>query len=469
MKKSKKQRSHYHKIKTPKKPMIWTSEEDKILIEKAKEYNCKNWSLIASFIKDRTAIQCSARYKRIQPGITKGTWTQEEDNQLMKLYKEHGKNWSEISKFMPHRTGKQIRDRFLNALDDNLNKEKFTQEEDEKIIKLYKSYGNSWCRIAKRLKGRTGDMVKNRFYSSLKRIVEKGKFKRGRKMLGKKRGRKPLSLKNKNQDLKKGDFNNNNVKDFEQNIKMDVNQELNKSEDNIFIINKKSDNEVNYKKSKKNDSGINTNITMKNNNNSNKISNNDNNDNNNNMNNNNNQNLIQNESSFTNPIVNNIININTLIIHQSHIDSTKGLLAHLQSTNNPANIFINNISNSNSNDSNDNLLKKNNISFTNNNNNENNEINDDNFYWFKQDMKDNSILKNLQLKNNNFNSCNNINKFNVKNIEPEKIESLKSLIKTQMTYGIQKDNLVSQLKILKELKSITNDKIKALNNDINNI
>ena len=448
MKKSKKHHSHIPKIKTVKKPMIWTAEEDKILISKAEEYKCKNWSLIASFIKDRTAIQCSARYKRIQPGITKGTWTQEEDDQLMKLYKEHGKNWSEISKFMPHRTGKQIRDRFLNALDDNLNKEKFSQEEDDKIIKLYKSYGNSWSRIAKRLKGRTGDMVKNRFYSSLKRIVEK-KSKRGRKVIGKKRGRKPLSEKLKNNNIsndtfdfekyepgKKRKVNNSNVNK----VNKDNNKKNYKNEENIFIINKKNENEIKYKKNKKNDSGINTNISMKNNN-------------------KNNQNIISNDSSFSNQIVNNIININTLIIHQSQIESTKGLLAQLQSTNNPTNIIINNFSNSN--DLNNNLLKKNNI-----NNNVNNEINDDNVYWFNQD-KGNPILQ--KMKNNNINGCSNINELNLKNIEPEKIESLRALIKTQMTYGIQKDNLVSQLKILKELKSITNDKIKALNNDLNKI
>ena len=85
---------------------------------------------------------------------------------------------------------------------------------------------------------------------------------------------------------------------------------------------------------------------------------------------------------------------------------------------------------------------------------------------FNQD-KGNPILQNM--KNNNINGCGNINELNLKNIEPEKIESLRALIKTQMTYGIQKDNLVSQLKILKELKSITNDKIKALNNDLNKI
>ena len=85
---------------------------------------------------------------------------------------------------MPYRTGKQIRDRFLNVLDNNLNREKFTFEEDQKIIKLYKSYGKSWSRIAKSLKGRTGDMVKNRFYSSLQKIVEKRNLKK--KLLEKK-------------------------------------------------------------------------------------------------------------------------------------------------------------------------------------------------------------------------------------------------------------------------------------------
>ena len=137
-----------------KKPSIWSEEEDKILIEKSKEYGYKNWATVASFIPGRSAIQCSARYKRIQPGLIKGAWTPEEDQELLRLYRYYGKNWSHISKSMPHRTGKQIRDRFLNALDDNLKKDKFTKEEDRKVVKWYKVYGNSWCRIAKKIKGR---------------------------------------------------------------------------------------------------------------------------------------------------------------------------------------------------------------------------------------------------------------------------------------------------------------------------
>ena len=175
------------------KPNFWTEEEDKILKEKAEEYNYKNWNSIANFIPGRTSIQCSARYRRIRPGLIKGAWDKEEDNKLLALYEKYGKNWAAISKEMPHRTGKQIRDRFLNSLDSKFERGKFTEEEDQTIIKYYKIYGNSWAKIAKKLKTRTGDMVKNRFYSSLKKIIFKN-----RNLLKRKRDRTSHQNKIKN-------------------------------------------------------------------------------------------------------------------------------------------------------------------------------------------------------------------------------------------------------------------------------
>ena len=163
------------KPKEIKKPSFWTKEEDKILMDKAQEFNYKNWNAIADFIPGRTSIQCSARYRRIRPGLIKGAWDKEEDTKLLALYKKYGKNWAAISKEMPQRTGKQIRDRFLNSLDTKFSRGKFTEEEDQAIIKYFKIYGNSWAKIAKKLKTRTGDMVKNRFYSSLKKTILKNK------------------------------------------------------------------------------------------------------------------------------------------------------------------------------------------------------------------------------------------------------------------------------------------------------
>jgi len=163
-------RFFFHSSKN-RKIRVWTKEEDARLLEIGKEYDFKNWKEIAKFLKDRTAIQCSARYKRIRPGLVKGIWSVEEDITLMDLIKRFGKNWSQIAKYMPSRNGKQIRDRYLNILDPSINKDKFTKEEDNKLIQLYSRFGTSWSKIVEYFPGRTCDMIKNRFYSSLRKKI----------------------------------------------------------------------------------------------------------------------------------------------------------------------------------------------------------------------------------------------------------------------------------------------------------
>ena len=157
------------------KSIPWTKEDDKLLLMSAKQNNEKNWKKVASSFKGRTSIQCSSRYHRIRPGLTKGHFSREEDLKLISLYKIYGKKWNLIAKEMKNRTGKQVRDRFLNSLAPGVNKKKFTIEEDKKIIKYYKIYGKSWSTIAKYINGRTGDMIKNRFYSNLSKYIKKEK------------------------------------------------------------------------------------------------------------------------------------------------------------------------------------------------------------------------------------------------------------------------------------------------------
>ena len=158
------------------KSIPWTKEDDNLLLMTAKQNNEKNWKKIASSFKGRTSIQCSSRYHRIKPGLTKGHFTREEDLKLISLYNIYGKKWNLIAKEMKNRTGKQIRDRFLNSLAPGVNKKRFTLEEDKKILKYYKIYGKSWSSIAKYIKGRTGDMIKNRFYSYLSKNSNRDKL-----------------------------------------------------------------------------------------------------------------------------------------------------------------------------------------------------------------------------------------------------------------------------------------------------
>ena len=165
-----------------KKVVTWSKEEDDILLELAEKYSYRHWKAISENLEGRTPIQCSARYKRIRPGLTKGAWTVEEDKNVFDLIKKFGKNWSLLAKYMPSRSGKQIRDRFLNTLDPNINKDKFTPDEDKKLIQLYTKYGTSWSKLSNYFPGRTGDMIKNRFYSCLRKKINSFDIIRLRKM-----------------------------------------------------------------------------------------------------------------------------------------------------------------------------------------------------------------------------------------------------------------------------------------------
>ena len=150
----------------------WSKEEDVLLLELAKKFNSKCWKKISSNFEDKTPLQCFSRYKRIRPGIVKGSWTREEDEKIIEMVDQHGKAWSKISKILITRNGKQIRDRYINILDPGIKKGKFTIEEDLKLLNLYRRLGTKWATISKFFENRTADMIKNRYHSSIKKNMK---------------------------------------------------------------------------------------------------------------------------------------------------------------------------------------------------------------------------------------------------------------------------------------------------------
>ena len=136
----------------------WNNEEDKILRKAILYYGPKNWQQISYCLDGRNNSQCFHRWmKGINPKIKRDKWSFEEDLtlgiSLSKIYQK--KKWSKIANHLLGRTDIQCRERWCNILDPSLEDVEWTNEEDLKLLNLYRKYKNKWSLIAKHYGNRT--------------------------------------------------------------------------------------------------------------------------------------------------------------------------------------------------------------------------------------------------------------------------------------------------------------------------
>ena len=101
----------------------------------------------------------------------KGTWSREEDGNLLKAVALHGKKWSFVALMIPGRSDVQCRERYVNCLDPSIKKNvPWSAEEDEKLeatvaaLKNEHPQGNvKWGAVAKVMEGRSDSMCAARW------------------------------------------------------------------------------------------------------------------------------------------------------------------------------------------------------------------------------------------------------------------------------------------------------------------
>jgi hypothetical protein len=154
----------------------WTEDEDNSLRSAINEFGEKQWRLISDKVPGRSPIQCLHRWSKIlKPGLVKGPWSAQEDLALRHWVETQGSaKWSQCAKQIEGRSGKQCRERWFNILSPNVKKGEWTGEEDAVIFQMFQAKGPKWTLIAQCLEGRTENSIKNRFYSTLRKMKAQG-------------------------------------------------------------------------------------------------------------------------------------------------------------------------------------------------------------------------------------------------------------------------------------------------------
>merc|ERR1712129_157356 len=138
----------------------WSADEDEQLKHLVAEHGTNNWAAVAARLKDRSSRRCRERWcTHLRPQLNKSKWTPEEDQEIRNRVEEIGPKWTQISKrYMPNRSDRDIRTRWTSISrkqKHRMQNKQWSGNEDEQLKHLVDEHGpKGWEAIAAHMRAR---------------------------------------------------------------------------------------------------------------------------------------------------------------------------------------------------------------------------------------------------------------------------------------------------------------------------
>lgn len=115
----------------------FSQNEDQILKNIVELFGAKNWRFIASMIPNKTPRQCRDRYVNyLSPDIIHSKWSSDEDKLLVEKYNEIGPCWSKLQQYFPSRTANAIKNRYKYSICKLQNSKKKNRNQEQRDLQF---------------------------------------------------------------------------------------------------------------------------------------------------------------------------------------------------------------------------------------------------------------------------------------------------------------------------------------------